>query len=71
MRTEVGRMHDLIARTAGVVILLGFVVVALWYRLHLPVPKPIKRWTVLQRLLFLVGVLIFLMLVIDWATQNR
>jgi len=46
----------------------------LWGRLPLPAPWFIKRfwaWSILHRTLFIVGMLFFLMLVIEWASEHQ
>ncbi len=70
-------MYDVIARTAGL-ILVGLMLLAiLWSwlaRLPLPTPWFIKRfwqWSMPRRAALLVGVLFFLMLVIEWASQHQ
>ena len=67
-------MYDLIARTAGLMLIALFFAAFLWGRLPLPAPWFVRRfweWSLLRRAAFIVGVLFFLMLVIEWASQHR
>ncbi len=66
-------MYDLIARTASiilVVLMLGLVVLG-GLPLSARFPKRFWRWSVRKRVFFLVAVVFFLMLVIEWASQHQ
>jgi len=67
-------MSDLIARNSGLILLALFFAAFLWGRLPLPAPWFVKRfwaWSTLQRVVFILSILIFLMLVIEWASQHQ
>jgi len=59
-------MYELIGRAAGLILVALLFVGFLWG--HLPVPQP--RFEN-RRLLFIVGLLFFLMLVMEWASQHQ
>lgn len=67
-------MYDLIARIAGLLIVALFIASILWGTLSLPAPWFVRRFwerSLLWRALFIIGVLFFAALVIEWATQHQ
>jgi len=64
-------MYDLIARTAGLILLGGCLVTFLWVAAKAPTPQFLEGWSTLQRWFIYLAALIFLMLVIDWASGHQ
>jgi len=66
-------MYDLIARTASIILvaLMLAVLVLGWLPLSARFPKRFWRWSVRKRILYLIAVVFFLMMVIEWASQHQ
>lgn len=64
-------MYDLIAHTAGLILAALLLAAFVWGRLHLPVPLFVKRFWGWRMVFFIVGVVVFLMLVIEWASEHQ
>jgi len=65
-------VYDFIARTASIILVALMLVGVLMYWLPVPrFPKRFWRWNPLRRILFILGIVFFLILVIEWASEHQ